>query len=69
MRSESFQPGRDWRTLMIEVSENLCSCDTCVGTDCACGCQAAMEEAICGCSSLCACGVDCNCRNCAGASE
>lgn len=42
-----------------------CTCQTCPGMSCTCGCQKASaqaaNEAACACGPLCQCGQACNC--------
>jgi len=50
----------------MTTQSNVCVCETCVGTQCTCGCQnsAPVPSASCQCGEACSCGGTCNCKNC-----
>ena len=45
---------------------NVCGCETCIGTQCTCGCQhpAPVLTASCQCREVCSCGGTCKCDSC-----
>ena len=42
---------------------NVCTCASCAGATCTCGCQALVSDATpkCQCGDACKCGADCAC--------
>ena len=48
---------------MSEVNVIPCTCPTCPGSGCTCGCQGAAEKTPCACGPNCACGDACQCAN------
>jgi hypothetical protein len=50
----------------MTTQSNVCVCETCVGTQCTCGCQhpAPVPTASCQCGEVCICGGTCNCDSC-----
>ena len=50
----------------MTTQSNVCVCETCVGTQCTCGCQnpAPVKTASCQCGEICNCGETCNCNGC-----
>jgi len=50
----------------MATHSNVCVCETCVGTQCTCGCQhpAPAPAASCQCGEVCRCGEACTCRSC-----
>jgi hypothetical protein len=52
--------------IMNTPQQSACTCNTCPGTGCTCGCQQAAAQAACACGPQCPCGPQCRCS--AGAS-
>ena len=48
----------------MTTQSNVCVCETCVGTQCTCGCQNPAPAASCECGEVCNCGETCNCDSC-----
>lgn len=50
----------------MTTQSNACTCDTCVGTQCTCGCQnqPAAPALSCQCGEACNCGEACTCNSC-----
>ena len=50
----------------MTIQSNVCGCETCVGTQCTCGCQnsAPAPVASCQCGEVCDCGPTCTCEGC-----
>ena len=50
----------------MTTQSNVCTCETCVGTECTCGCQTAAPAAgaSCRCGDACNCGPMCSCEGC-----
>ena len=50
----------------MTAQSNVCVCETCVGTQCTCGCQnpAPVPAASCQCGEVCNCGEGCSCTSC-----
>ena len=50
----------------MTTQSNVCECETCVGTQCTCGCRnsAAAPSAACQCGEVCNCGPTCTCEGC-----
>lgn len=48
----------------MKTDKKACTCGTCAGKTCNCGCQAAQSErrAGCRCGDACACGASCGCE-------
>ena len=46
---------------MNESIENICTCTTCPGTACDCGCQSVAQKNVCACGTQCSCGDACAC--------
>jgi hypothetical protein len=46
------------------ANSNTCTCKTCVGAQCTCGCQksVANRRPGCGCGDACTCGAECSCN-------
>jgi len=54
----------------MTTQSNTCGCETCLGTQCTCGCQNVAPEpsASCQCGEVCNCGPTCTCNGCQHAS-
>jgi hypothetical protein len=50
----------------MTTQSNVCECESCVGTQCTCGCQhsAPTQIASCQCGEVCTCGTACTCEGC-----
>jgi hypothetical protein len=50
----------------MNTQSNVCGCETCIGTQCICGCQnsAPAPSASCECGEVCSCGPTCTCQGC-----
>jgi hypothetical protein len=49
----------------MTTQSNVCECETCVGTQCACGCQnSPPPSASCPCGEVFDCGPTCTCEGC-----
>ena len=50
----------------MTTQSNVCVCETCVGTQCTCGCQnpAPVPATSCQCGEVCNCGEGCDCASC-----
>jgi len=49
----------------MTAQSNVCGCETCVGTQCTCGCQnPAPAPTACQCGDVCNCGETCSCNSC-----
>ena len=46
---------------MNTTQQSACSCNTCPGTGCTCGCQQAAAQTAGACSPQCLCGTQCQC--------
>jgi hypothetical protein len=46
---------------MNESIETLCTCTSCPGSACDCGCQDVVQKNGCSCGSQCSCGDACAC--------
>lgn len=52
----------------MSTTSTVCTCDTCPGSTCTCGCQSAASPTItqpaaaCQCGEVCTCGPDCRCQ-------
>ncbi|MEO8307681.1 MAG: hypothetical protein ABI616_06530 [Pseudomonadota bacterium] len=46
---------------MNESNESLCTCNSCPGTQCGCGCQGGAQKNGCSCGAQCNCGDACGC--------
>jgi hypothetical protein len=44
---------------MNEAKDNVCGCNPCVGSSCACGCQDGVTREACSCGPECGCGDAC----------
>ena len=58
----------------MTTQSNVCVCETCVGTQCTCGCSSTLlgasqnatpvPAASCQCGEVCSCGETCSCNGC-----
>ena len=48
----------------MAINSNVCTCETCPGPGCKCGCQTVKTAppAGCQCGSACTCGPTCGCK-------
>ena len=46
---------------MNTTQQSTCSCTTCPGTGCTCGCQQAAAQTARACAPQCQCGAQCQC--------
>jgi hypothetical protein len=48
----------------MSTQPNTCTCDTCPGSSCTCGCQhtGTAPSSACTCGPACACGPTCGCQ-------
>jgi hypothetical protein len=51
-------------TTLKATQSNACTCESCTGSQCKCGCQnaATRPAASCKCGQACSCGQTCNCK-------
>src|SRR5882724_6622182 len=49
------------KSIMNDVKQAACTCGTCNGSTCACGCQQPAQQAVCACGAQCKCEPVCVC--------
>jgi hypothetical protein len=48
----------------MSIQKNACTCVSCPGSSCTCGCQTTgtAQRSVCRCGEACACGPTCGCQ-------